>query len=232
MNQSPGSDFLNNYCCTNTGCNPCPQPAPPVPPQRPCCPCGEDFRKALELICCPQLRFAVDFATFAFIADDYVLGTSLIAPPAGTVPSDNLDAPAATYNCGGDSCETVTVSGVLYSDEVGGAALAPTVTQVALCRLNAIAFGASDTGEGLATNFQTVSQTLGQLLRPQRPDICCSVADALTTAAAVRASTVVAGPLVVQNSTILGQLGNILVMANSTDSRFYFICANSIDFMG
>ena len=35
-----------------------------------------------------------------------------------------------------------------------------------------------------------------------------------------------------ENSTILGQMGDILVIANSTDSRFYFICANKIDFMG
>ena len=90
----------------------------------------------------------------------------------------------------------------------------------------------STTTEPIATNFQTISQTLSQLLRPQRSNDCCSVADALTTAAAVRASTVVAGPLVVQNSTILGQIGSILVMANSTDNRFYFICANAIDFMG
>ena len=56
--------------------------------------------------------------------------------------------------------------------------------------------------------------------------------DALTSAAAVRTSTVAAGPLVVENSAILGQLGDVLVMANSTDSRFYFICANKIDYMG
>ncbi len=224
---------MNNYCCTNTGCNPCPQPTPPIPPQRPCCPCGEDFRKALELICCPQLRLLVDFATFAFVTDDYVLGTPLTTPPAGTTPSDNLTAPAGTYTCGGDSCETITVSGTLYPAETDGVALAPIVTQAALCRLTAITFdAAATTTEPIATNFQTISQTLGQLLRPQKHNDCCSVADALTTAAAVRASTVIAGPLVVQNSTIIGQIGSILVMANSTDNRFYFICANAIDFMG
>lgn len=224
---------MNNYCCTNTGCNPCPQPTPPQPPQRPCCPCGEDFRKALDLICCPQLRLLVDFASFAFVTDDYVLGTPVTTPPAGTAPSDNLTDPAGTYTCGGDSCETITVSGTLYPTEADGAALAPIVTQAALCQLTAIAFdAAATTTEPIATNFQTISQTLSQLLRPQRSNDCCSVADALTTAAAVRASTVVAGPLVVQNSTILGQIGSILVMANSTDSRFYFICANAIDFMG
>ncbi len=223
---------MNNYCCTNTGCNPCPQPTPPAPPQRPCCPCGEDFRKALELICCPQLRFAVDFSSFAFVTDDYVLGTPVTTPPTDTAPSDNLTEPVGVYTCGGDSCETITVSGTLYPAAADSAALSPVVTQAALCRLTAIAFAAATTTEPIATNFQTISQTLGQLLRPQKHNDCCSVADALTTAAAVRASTVVAGPLVVQNSTIIGQIGSILVMANSTDNRFYFICANAIDFMG
>ena len=225
---------MNNYCCTNTGCNPCPQPPQqaPQPTQRPCCPCGEDFRKALDLICCPQLRFAVDFSSFAFVTDDYVLGTPVTTPPTDTAPSDNLTEPVGVYTCGGDSCETITVSGTLYPAAADSAALSPVVTQAALCRLTAIAFAAATTTEPIATNFQTISQTLGQLLRPQKHNDCCSVADALTTAAAVRASTVVAGPLVVQNSTIIGQIGSILVMANSTDSRFYFICANAIDFMG
>ena len=226
---------MNNYFCTNDRCAPCQQPTPPqqpAPVQRPCCPCGEDLRKALELICCPQLRSLVDFDTFAFITDFYVLGTALTAPDATTAPGDNLDDPAATYVCGGDSCETVTVSGTLYPPVVGGAALAPTVTQAALCQLTAVSFEAAEVDESAEANFQTISQTLGQLLRPHRPVECCSVADALTTAAAVRASTVAAGPLIVQNSTILGQIGSVLVMANSTDSRFYFICANSIDFMG
>lgn len=175
----------------------------------------------------------VDFSTFAFVTDDYVLGTPLTTPPTDTAPSDNLTEPVGVYTCGGDSCETITVSGTLYPAEADGVALAPIVTQAALCRLTAITFdAAATTTEPIAVNFQTISQTLGQLLRPQKSHDCCSVADALTTAAAVRASTVIAGPLVVQNGTILGQIGSILVMANSTDSRFYFICANDIDFMG
>ena len=232
---------MNNYFCTNSGrdCN-CPQPCPPPqPPQepfgpmQPCCPCGEDFRRALDLLCSPRLQPLVDFTTFAFVTDFYILGTALETLTAGTVPGDNLTAPAGSYVCGGDSCEALTVSGLLFPPEVGATALEPTVTQVALCRLNAIAFSAApDTGEGSTTNFQTLSQTLGQLLRPKKPKDCENLADALTSAAAIRASTVTSGPLVVANSTILGQLGDVLVMANSTDSRFYFICANRIDFMG
>lgn len=224
---------MNNYFCTNNGCQ---QPCPPVsqPDSCTCCTCGEDFRRALSLLCSRQIQPLVNFAAFSYVSDFYVLGTALTAPVAGTAPSDNLDAPAGTYVCGGDSCETVTVSGILYPPTVGGTALATTVTQAALCRLKAISFDALAVDGDAAANFQTISQLLGQMLRPQRPQDCCgtSMAEAMTHAAVVRASTVAAGPLLVENSTILGQVGNVLVMANATDSRFYFICADDIDFVG
>lgn len=229
---------MSNYFCTNSGrdCCGCPPPCPPPQQQPPAagCPCAEYFRKALDLLCSPRLRPLVNFAAFTFVTDYYVLGSGLEAPTVGTVPDDNLTAPAGSYVCGGDSCESLTVSGLLYPSQPDATPTEVTVTQVALCRLNAIVFdAAADTVDPTTDNFQTLSQSLGQLLRPQKPQDCgSSLADALTSAAAVRASTVTSGPLIVQNSTIIGQLGDLLVMANSTDSRFYLICANKIDFMG
>lgn len=222
---------MSNFFCTNGGRSPC--EANCQTPARPCCPCGDDFRRALELLCCPQLRSLIDFNAFAFVSGFYVLGAALDAPPAGTASGDNLSDLSGRYVCGSDSCETITVSGTLNPPVAGSTALDATVTQAALCRLTAVAFdAAADTTESAADNFQSVSQILGQLLRPHRHQDCCSVADALTSAAAVRASTVAAGPLVVANSVILGQIGNILVLANSTDNRFYFICVADIDFLG
>lgn len=250
---------MNNYFCTNTGrecpCPPQQQPCQQQSCQQPCqqqscqqqpcqscheqtpqhsccCPCAEDFRRALDLICCPQLQGLIDTATYAFITDNYVLGTPISTAPDGTAPGDNLTEPAATYVCGGDNCESLTVSGSLYPATIEGTAQPTVVTQVALCQLDAIAFGAAATGDGAAANFQTISQFLGQRLRPRKPQECTSVADALVSASAVRASTLTAGPLIVQNSAILGRVGDVLVMANSTDERFYFICADKVDFMG
>ena len=121
-------------------------------------------------------------------------------------------APAGSYVCGGDSCEALTVSGLLYPPEIGATALESTVTQVALCRLNAVAFEAAEVDGDAAANFQIISQTLGQLLRPKKQQDCSNLADALTNAAAIRASTVTAGPLIVENSTIdsdyIGIMGN------------------------
>ena len=233
---------MSNYFCTNSGrdCG-CPPPCPSPCPQQSCsqppaptrCPCNEDFRRVLDLLCCPRLQPLVDFNAFAFVTDYYVLGSAVTVPAAAATPGDNLVELTASYVCGGDSCEALTVSGTLYPPTDGADALASTVTQVALCRLDAVAFAAAETADGTAVaNFQTISQTLGQILRPQKPQDCGNLADALTNAAAIRASTVTTGPLIVQNSTIIGQSGNILVMANSTDNRFYLICADKIDYMG
>lgn len=238
---------MNNYFCTNTGRDCCPQQqcqqsCPQQQEQQEqqqqqdrsdrCCPCREDFRRALDLICSPRLQPLVDFSTFAFVSDFYILGSALGTTPDGTAPGDNLTEPEASFVCGGDNCESLTVSGTLYPPEIEAPALTTTVTQAALCQLSAIAFEALAVEEDASANFQTISQTLGQLLRPHKPQECTSVAEALASAAAVRASTVTAGPLVVQNSTILGQVGDILVMANATDNRFYFICADKIAFFG
>ena len=134
MNQFSGEcDFLSNYFCTNSGCNSC-QLQPVCPPEAPRCACGDDFRKLLHLICGSQLRPLINFAAFAVVSDFYILGTTLDAPVAGTAPDDNLAAPAGTYVCGSDSCETVTVSGSLYAPEVGGTALATASTSSAPTR--------------------------------------------------------------------------------------------------
>ena len=119
---------MNNYFCTNSGrdCG-CPPPCPPQPQQPPqtdcCCPCGEDFRRALDLLCSPRLQPLVDFTTFAFVTDFYILGSALATPTAGTAPGDNLADPAGSYVCGGDSCEALTVSGLLFPPEDGATAL-------------------------------------------------------------------------------------------------------------
>ena len=221
---------MNNYFCTQNGCTPC----APQPPQQTCCrcACGDEFRRLLDRLCCDGLRPLIDFSTFAFVSDHYVLGSALTTLPDGTAPADNLAAPAGTYVCGSDSCETVTVSGLLYPPDTTGTALTAAVTQAVLCQMKAISFDALAVDQDAAANFQTISQSLSRFLRPNRTPDCGTMIDALTGAAAVRTSTVAVGPLVVANSAILGQLDNVLVMANSTDNRFYFICANEIDYIG
>lgn len=184
----------------------------------------------LNLLCCQNLSAAVNFNAFVFFSDYYVLGSTLSGPAGNTGPSDNIAKPAASYLCGGDGCETITVSGSLYAPVPNAEALPSVVTQAALCSLKAISF---DAAGGDPNNFQLISQTLTQMLRPCHTPPCCPcLATALTSAASSRTATIAAGSLVVENGTILGQLGNVLVLSNSTDNRFYLICANAIDFIG
>ena len=44
--------------------------------------------------------------------------------------------------------------------------------------------------------------------------------------------TLAAGLLVVRGVQLLGTVGNVLVLANEADDRLYFVCVNSVQFIG
>ena len=44
--------------------------------------------------------------------------------------------------------------------------------------------------------------------------------------------TLAAGLLVVRGVQLLGTVGNVLVLANEADGRLYFVCVNSVQFIG
>lgn len=223
---------MNQYFCTNTAgaCNSCPTQQP-----EPCCGCREDFRAALNLVCCPQVSPLINFSAAGFIADNYVIGTTITAPVASTTAVDNLAALTGTYVCGSSSCETASASGDLALAEEGAAPVAVNISQAALCKLNAVAFTAAGaTDAELSTNFQTLTQLLSQLINPNQPDNCCcsTIATSLLNATVARSVTLTAGPLLLSNVTVLGQIGDVLVLANSTTFRLYLVCADKIAFLG
>ena len=41
-----------------------------------------------------------------------------------------------------------------------------------------------------------------------------------------------AGLLVLRGAQLLGTVGNVLVLANESSSRLYFVCVNSVQFIG
>ena len=214
----------------DSGCGPVCPPAPP--PQSAGCSCGESFRQALNLLCSQQFYTLVDFSAFAFISSYSILGASVQAPTGGATPGDNLSALGATYRCGSCGCETVAASGSLYPPTVGGAAQSTAVTQAALCRLTAVAFdAANDTSLTSTANYQALVQLFTQMLHPTGPQTCVSVVDSVT-AGVSRTATLAAGPLLVENAQVLGQMGDLLVLANSTDERIYLVCADQVDFIG
>jgi len=200
------------------------------------CPCEKDLHQALELLCSPQLQPLINFDAFAFVSGYYVLGSPITALTAGTTPSDNLDAPVGSYTCGGSSCSTAAVSGSLYAP-LGGEAIASSVSLASLCALSAVAFDAA-AGTAVATqaeNFQSARQLLSRLLRPcPQPQACERDGSLLSslTSAAQQTVSLAAGPLLLENAAVLGEIGSVMILANSTDFRFYFVCANKIDFIG
>ena len=65
--------------------------------------------------------------------------------------------------------------------------------------------------------------------------ICCCAAGVLSVLAdnnLSRKVTLAAGQLVLQGVTLLGTLGNVLVLANDEDQRIYFVCAAKVQFLG
>ena len=180
--------------------------------------------------------------------------------PAAVVPSvtpaDNLsDTLTGSFRrfapC---SCDLLDVNAALSS--AAGDAVGFTAQQVNLCQLDAVVIqGAAATAEGnltaaeaAARNFRCVRSLLAQRLNPcgnpcgqSCPSCacdsrdCCCAAGLLSTLAQNNLSrrvSLAAGLLVLQNVALLGTVGNVLVLANDCDNRLYFVCVNSVQFIG
>ena len=186
-------------------------------------------------------------------------GEAEAAAPAAVVPTvtpaDNLGAPTGSFRrfapC---SCDLLDISAELYT--AAGTAVGLTAAQVNLCELDAVVIqGAAATAEGdltadeaTARNFRCLRQMLAQRLNPCgdpcSPEYCscacdgrdcCCAAGLLATLARNNLSrrvSLAAGLLVLQNVALLGTVGNVLVLANETDRRLYFVCVNSVQFIG
>ncbi len=122
----------------------------------------------------------------------------------------------------------------------------PEVTSVSLCQLEAVAFEAKDSGTSNKANFRCAKEYLQARLGNVRPkcgecschcncdDCCCNsgIIHELLTSNASRTVTLTAGGLTLQEARILGAVGSILVLANEEDERFYFVCADKVQFLG
>ena len=225
---------MNQYYCTTGGreCVSCPpQPQPPQPSR---CPCTDEFRALLDLLCSPQLSGLINLSAFGFVGSNYLLGvTATAVAPTAATPNDNLSALSGTFACG-SGCDTISVSGALAPFTPGSDNGAIGITQAVLCDLTAIVFEALATETTQAANFQTISQILSQALHPNATQQPCTASGAVTLlrSAAARTVTLTAGPLVLRGVTVLGELGDVLVLANSADSRFYLVCSGKIGFLG
>ena len=248
-------------CCSDCQCRPQrPCPPPPlqaVEADIDCgCGCAAGLVGALQLLCDPRFASLIDFAGFTFITDHFVLGTSLSCPAADAASYDNLTGPldAEFVKITTNSCERLEVAGQVYYPIPACAApvepvdrAAPccptgpgfTAGEISLCSILAVAFTVvpfpGDTG--LAEAYQQAKLQFWQALHPgyssmpsmpARPTPCDSTDDAISGR---RAVSLTAGPLLVSGAAVLGSVGDVLVLANDTDSRFYFVCNSSVDIL-
>ena len=179
-------------------------------------------------------------------------------PPPKPCPggqSDNLGSLSGSFRrfapC---SCDLLDIDAQLYTP--GGKSCSFAANQVSLCELDAVVIqGAAGCPEGeltadeaAARNFRCLRTLLAQRLNPCGDPCaqsccscacdgrdCCCAAGLLSTLAQNNLSrrvSLAAGLLLLQNVTLLGTVGNVLVLANDTDKRLYFVCVNSVQFIG
>ena len=179
-------------------------------------------------------------------------------PPPRPCPcnaSDNLGNLSGSFRrfapC---SCDLLDIDAQLYTP--GGKGCSFAATQVSLCQLDAVVIqGADACAEGdltadevTARNFRCLRTRLAQRLNPCGSSCgqtacscacdgrdCCCAAGLLSTLAQNNLSrrvSLAAGLLLLQNVTLLGSVGNVLVLANDCDNRLYFVCVNSVQFIG
>lgn len=107
------------------------------------------------------------------------------------------------------------------------------VSRLSLCNLRAIAFEpAGDTENAVNANYAAARQLMMNIIQPPCQNACPPYPDPCSSPeffVAGRTVSVSAGPLEVSGAVVLGRIGNVLVLANDTDQRFYFICTDGAD---
>lgn len=234
-------------------CKPaCPKPEPVPPVEEEGCCCKASMRAALQLLCDSQIANLVNFDGAAFITDSYSAGSTLTTTAPTTTPADNLTTLSGSFlrlsSCDRDLLD---INAALYTPPATSTGV--TATQVSLCELAGVALStALGTAEGNVTvpeatvrNYRCLKQLLSSRLTPcnrrcgecscKRDDPCCCAAGILSLLADSNLSrkvTLAAGQLILQGVTLLGTLGNVLVLANDDNQRIYFVCANKVQFLG
>lgn len=216
-----------------------------------CC-CKPSMAEALRLLCQNTLSTLTDFSSFYFLTDTLSVGSALAVPGDTT---DNLAAtPAASLRrfapC---NCDLLEVSGTAYYAIPGSTDVALTaVDQLSLCAVKAVAFQILNTDcptENENCGYDCAVRTLRRAIQAEGgttvscavcqahcdcDDCCCAaglIAE-LATRNLSRQATVTVGPLFMQNVTVLGALGSVLVLTDETLNRVYFVCANAIEAIG
>lgn len=217
--------------------------------------CKASMREALKLLCSNQISDLLDFDGFAFVTDDLVVGAQPVT--MGPTAKDNLSDLEGTFRrfspC---NCDLIDIEGAAYGPF--GALI--NVDQATLCALSAIVFqvqGITTSGSTTpATNCDCFTTPEARYRRVRdllqceldsfdracgecvchcdcTDDCCCAqgVLAALSGLSLNKRATLIAGLLALRNVTVLGTIGNVLVLGNDDDFRFYFVCANKVEML-
>ena len=223
-----------------------PRPRPPQvePADIDCgCDCAAGMSAMLQLLCDPRIAPLVDYSQFAFSPRNFVLGTSLDCPATSTAGYDNLTGPLAGSfeRIRTLSCENLEVSGQIYypipictgGTETACCAEGPRVRRGRGAAARADGGGVHDPGGGgetTPTDYDQIKGLLWQALHPavrpsgSTPPMKPTPCDCDETVAGRKTVSLTAGPLLLGNAAVLGSVGNVLVLANDTSRRIYFVC--------
>lgn len=130
------------------------------------------------------------------------------------------------------------------------------VDQLTLCSVKAVAFGLTDPDcpeECPDTVYRRVVRNIRRAIRAEGGETsgcdscdsvsanrcdcedCCCDTGVLTELASrnlSRLATLTAGNLVLQDVTVLGAVGSVLVLASEEEERIYFVCASNVEALG
>lgn len=231
----------------------CPCSHRPAPqPSQDCC-CKRAMAEALRLLCDPLLAELVDFNTFFFLTDSLTVGGALTVPSPSTTPADNIESAEASFHrfspCNNDLLEIDATA--YFATPLDDVIALEDVDQLSICALKAVAFELIDL-EDTEENSSAYRRAIRALRRTldseggdtsacgscaahcDTHDCCCTsgVLNELSARNLSRVATFTAGPLVLQNLSVLGSLGGALLLGNETLRRFYLVCAETIEALG
>lgn len=209
--------------------------------------------EALGLLCNTELADLVNFDSFFFLTDSLTVGGYITTPTTGN--ADNISAAVASFRrFSPRSCDLIDVTGTAYFITPGTEnSTLQNVEQLNLCTVKAIVFGLADLPDcpddcpdatyrrAVRTIRRTIRTNGGEtsacssIAGTQVCNSCCCNSGVLTELATrnlSRLATLTAGELVLQNVTVLGSIGSVLILTDSTLERFYFICASQIETLG
>lgn len=225
------------------------------PEPLPTCCCKASMAEALRLLCGTELADLVDFESFFFLTDALAIGGPLTVPSSGPDNIGGLNASFRRFSpC---NCDLIDVDGTAYFAIPGTAATAlDPVDQLTLCSVKAIAFGLTDPDcpeECPDAVYRRVLRSIRRAIRAEGGETsgcatcdrgstsqcdcedCCCDTGVLTELASRNLShlaTLTAGNLVLQNVTVLGAVGSVLVLADEDQQRIYFVCASTVEALG